>query len=182
MPITDGFLSNLNRLLFNFIWDGKPDKINGDQMCGTFLSGGLKITNIFSFEKSVKIKWLKAGIFEKDKDWLSLLMQEVDVNKISSVGSEYYEFILYKLNPFWKVVFTYCKEYVQHLKLKTRQDILSSCIWYNRQIGTEKIYFVDWFKHGVRIIWDIVNSECKIRTLEQIKTKYKFSVNILNYY
>ena len=73
------------------------------------------MTNVFCFEKSVKIKWLEAGIFEKDKDWLSLLMQEVDVNKISSVGSEYYEFILYKLNPFWKVVFTYCKEYVQHL-------------------------------------------------------------------
>ena len=60
--------------------------------------------------------------------------------------------------------------------------MLSSCIWYNRQIGTEKIYFVDWFKHGVRIVEDIVNSECKIMTLEQIKTKYKFFVNILNYY
>ena len=45
------------------------------------------MTNIFSFEKSVNIKWLKAGIFEKDKDWLSLLMQEVDVNKISFFNS-----------------------------------------------------------------------------------------------
>ena len=65
-------------------------------------------------------------------------MQEVDVNKISSVGSEYCEFTLIKLNPFWKVVFAYYKEYIQHLKCKTGQDILSSCIWYNRQIGTEK--------------------------------------------
>ena len=151
-------------------------------MCGTYLSGGLKMTNIFSFEKSVKIKWLQAGIFGKDKGCLSLLMQDIDVNKISSVGSEYCESILYKLNPFWKVVFTYYKDYVQQLKFKTDQDILSSCIWYNRQIGTEKIYFVDWFKHGVRIIGDIVNSECKMMSLEQIKTKYKFSVNILNYY
>ena len=109
-------------------------------------------------------------------------MQDIDVNKISSVGSEYCESILYKLNPFWKVVFTYYKDYVQHLKFQTAQDILSSCIWYNRQIGTEKIYFVDWFKHGVRIIGDIVNSEWKIMSLEQIKTKYKFSVNMLNYY
>ena len=128
----------------------------------------------------MKIKWLKAGIFGKDKGWLSLLMQDIDVNKISSVGSEYCESILYKLNAFWKVVFTYYKDYVQHLKFKTGQDILSSCIWYNRQIGTEKIYFVDWFKHGVRITGDIVNSEWKVMSLEQIKTKYKFSVNILN--
>ena len=46
----------------------------------------------------------------------------------------------------------------------------------------KKIYFVDWFKHGVCIVGDIVNSECKIMTLEQMKTKYKFSVNILNYH
>ena len=55
-------------------------------------------------------------------------MQKVDVNKISSVGSEYCEFILFILNPFWKVVFTYYKEYVQHLKFKNGQDILTSCM------------------------------------------------------
>ena len=177
LPITDGILNNLNRLLFNFIWDGKPDKINRDQMCGTYLSGGLKMTYIFSFEKSVKIKWLKAGILEKDKDWLSLFMQEVDVSKISSVGSEYCEFILYKLNPFWKVVFTLFN--ILHSKLVKIYCLVVYGIIDKLEL---KKYFVDWFKLGVRIVGDIVNSECKIMTLEQIKTKYKFSLNILNYY
>ena len=68
------------------------------------------------------------------------------------------------------------------MKFKTGQDILTSYIWYNRQIGIKKIYFKDWVKHIVHIVRDIVNCENKIVTLEQIKAKYKFSVNIMNYY
>ena len=51
------------------------------------------------------------------KHWLSLLLQDIDLKKLASVGSEYCESLLYKLNPFWKAVFMYYKDY----KITTRK-------------------------------------------------------------
>ena len=140
------------------------------------------MTNIFNFEKSIKIKWLKIAITDICKHWLSLLLQDIDLKKLASVGSEYCESLLYKLNPFWKAVFMYYKDYVQHLTFKTPEDILTSSIWYNTKFGTEKIFFFDWYKNGIHIIGDIVDFEGKLMTFEQIRAKYKFPLNILNYY
>ena len=140
------------------------------------------MTNIFNFEKSIKMKWLKIAITDICKHWLSLLLQDIDLKKLASVGSEYCESLLYKLNPFWKAVFMYYKDYVQHLTFKTPEDILTSSIWYNTKFGTEKIFFFDWYKNGIHIIGDIIDPEGKLMTFEQIRAKYKFPLNILNYY
>ena len=96
------------------------------------------MTNIFSFEKSMKMKWLKIAITGIGKHWLSFLLQDVDLKKLASFGSEYCESVLYKLNPFWRAVFMYYKDYVQHLTFKTAEDILTSSIWYNTKFGTKK--------------------------------------------
>ena len=89
------------------------------------------MTNIFNFEKSMKMKWLKTAITDIGKHWLCLLLQDVDIKKLASVGSQYCESLVYKLNPFWKAVFIYFKDYVQNLTFKTAEDILTSSIWYN---------------------------------------------------
>ena len=52
LQITDDILNNSNRLLFNLIWDCKVDKIYEEQMCGTYLSGGFKTTNILWLKNS----------------------------------------------------------------------------------------------------------------------------------
>ena len=134
------------------------------------------MTNIFNFEKSMKI-----AIKDIVKHRLSLLLQDVGLKKFSSAGSEYCESLLYKLNPFWKADFMYYKDYVQHLTFKIAVNILTSSILYDTKFGTEKIFF-DWYKNGIHIIGNIVDPEGKLMTFEQIRAKYKFPLNILNYY
>ena len=140
------------------------------------------MTNIFNFGKSMKMKWLKIAITDIGKHWLSLLLQDVDLKKSASVGSEYCESILYKLNPFSKAVLRYYNDYVQHLTFKRAEDILTSSIWYYTKFGTEKIFFFDWYRNGIHIIGEIVDPKGKLMTFEQMRAKYKFPLNILNYY
>ena len=83
LPAFEGILNYINKMLFNYLWDRKPDKIKREQICSTYLLGGLKMTNIFNFEKSKKMKWLKTAITDRGKHWLSLLLQDVDLKKIS---------------------------------------------------------------------------------------------------
>ena len=79
LPASEGILDDINKMFFNYLWDIKPDKTNREQICSTYLLGGLKITNSFNFEKSMKMKWLKTAITDIGKHWLSLLLQDVDL-------------------------------------------------------------------------------------------------------
>ena len=55
LPTPPNFLKLVNDLLFAFLWDDKPDKIKRIITCKDYFEGGLKMIDIYSFEKSLKI-------------------------------------------------------------------------------------------------------------------------------
>ena len=56
----------LTDLIYDFLWDGKPDKISRKQICKEYLEGGLKMIDINKFIKSLKSTWIRR--FLKDSD------------------------------------------------------------------------------------------------------------------
>ena len=107
LPTPVEILVKINKLLFNFMRDGKPDKISRDRICTTQLNGGLKMINIHKFEKSIKLRWLKQIFIGNKKSWLDLLLNNINLSYFSSFGSQWCLSKLAKLNQFWKIVFTY---------------------------------------------------------------------------
>ena len=87
-----------------------------------------------------------------------------------------------KLNPFWKIVFTYFNQFCQLVKPKTNLDISCTSVWSNKQLGTENIYFADWFKNGIHVIGDIIKQDGHVLTFDDIKTTFGFTPNYLNYF
>ena len=71
-----------------------------------------------------------------------------------------------------------CREVNAH----SRQDIVSSSLWFNTHIGTDNLFFPDWFKHGIYSIGDIIHTNGNILSLPEIKNRYNFSINFLNYF
>ena len=64
--------------------------------------------NIFHFEKSMKLKWLKLIMSSSLTGWYKLLDKCLgNIDKIFTFGSEWYIKIKNKLNPFWGSVFKY---------------------------------------------------------------------------
>lgn len=45
--------------MFNFIWDGKPDKIRRDILIQNYNKGGFNMIDIEIFIWSLKISWIK---------------------------------------------------------------------------------------------------------------------------
>ena len=80
------------------------------------------------------------------------------------------------------MVFVYYNKFCQQIRIKTHLDVLSSSIWLNAHLGSEKIYFVNWYKSGIHVVGDIVNAQGHILTLEEIKTKFGLRTNYLNYF
>ena len=52
------FLNEINKVFFNFLWNGKGDKIKRNIMIGDYSQGGLRIIDIQSFNKALKTMWV----------------------------------------------------------------------------------------------------------------------------
>ena len=65
-------IARINKLIFKFIWDDKPDKVSRKQCMQPYLSGGLNMVNITHFIKASKATWIKRIISGDDSDWKHL--------------------------------------------------------------------------------------------------------------
>ena len=52
-------LKEINSLFFNFLWSDKGDKIKRNVVINDYLEGGIKMIDVFSFNKSLKATWIK---------------------------------------------------------------------------------------------------------------------------
>ena len=52
-------LKEIKSLFLNFLWSDKGDKIKRNVVINDYLEGGIKMIDIFSFNKSLKATWIK---------------------------------------------------------------------------------------------------------------------------
>ena len=76
-------INDLNSLFYNFIWNGKSDKIKWSTLIGDIYQGGLKMIDLQSFNIYLKVGWIKRLFSNLDGDW-----QKVLLFNLQSYGSE----------------------------------------------------------------------------------------------
>ena len=54
-------------MLYDFLWDGKPDKIKRDIAKLKLEKGGLNMIDIDFFDKALKLTWIRRVICGKQK-------------------------------------------------------------------------------------------------------------------
>ena len=59
LPTNQQVLDEFNLLFFNFLWSGKGDKIKRNKIISDYSEGGLRMIDLFSFNKALKSTWVK---------------------------------------------------------------------------------------------------------------------------
>ena len=59
LPTNQRVLEEINTLFFNFLWNGKGDKIKRNTMISDYSEGGLRMIDLISFNKALKSTWVK---------------------------------------------------------------------------------------------------------------------------
>ena len=59
LPKSNSFLKELNSILYNFLWNGKPDKIRRSASNLKYIEGGLNMINIYNFDRALRLNWEK---------------------------------------------------------------------------------------------------------------------------
>ena len=65
MPTPTGFIKQLEKIIFKFLWNG-PDKISRSASINKIKYGGLNITDITTFIKSLRLAWLNKVFAEEN--------------------------------------------------------------------------------------------------------------------
>ena len=182
IPTLENFLKALNKEIFNFLWNSKPEKINRQDLCAEKINGGLKMVDITLFEKSLKLTWIRKIISNTNAPWLNLLLDTVgNLSRIKSLGPVWCQKVVKKCNPFWNNVFNYYMGFCNQQEIKSNSDILHLNVWLNERIQKD-MFLPHWKKQGIRIVGDLVDSAGVPLSREQLGQDYRFSVNILEYY
>ena len=109
-------LHNINKMIYNFFWDNKPDKIACKLTIQTNLDGGLNMKNIATFIQALKITCMRTLFISDDQPSNSLRQQGDDqpwvklfkatispICKIFDLGQNYASTISKSItNLFWK--------------------------------------------------------------------------------
>ena len=59
LPSNYSVINEINTLFYQFLWNGKGDKIKRKIMINDYCEGGLKLIVLISFNKSLKTSWIQ---------------------------------------------------------------------------------------------------------------------------
>ena len=86
---SDQFYTELNTLLYNFIWDGPTDRIKRNTLIKQYAEGGLKMIDIKSFALAIKLTWIRRIL--TDRKWINILLTETNttIKQITLYGNNF---------------------------------------------------------------------------------------------
>ena len=170
------FISNI----YNFLWDGKPDKVKRDLLCQDYYLGGLKMINVRAFIQGLKLTWIRRILYA-DSKWLHLF-------KVS-LGFDFKELLFLGpikgiKNKFWSEVFEDWKEMNLNRKVTDLNDVLGSPLWKNSNIkvGNTTVYYKSWTEKEIWTINDLLNVEGGFMSLQDFRETYLINCTFLQFY
>ncbi|KAK2549422.1 LINE-1 retrotransposable element ORF2 protein [Acropora cervicornis] len=182
----DSSFKELETLFFSFIWGGKGDKIARKIIINDIENGGLKMTDIRSFAKALKISWIKkVWDVNYQADWKRLLISDrlywndvwlLNNRSLSLLACSFME------NTFWRNVVESWAEYVQ--ETVEANDILSQPLWNNAFIEIENkyVFYKLWYIKNLCYDNDLVDESGVFMSPTELINKFNLKCTFLQAY
>lgn len=131
---SDSVFRNNNEIFYTFVWNSPIHRVKKDVLVNEYLEGGIKMIDLYSFTMALKSLWIRR-IFQRDSKWQSILMSDIDKNKLFNYGVQYIKQVcLHIKNSFWKDVFRAWEMIIDKERNMDYEYFLSSPIWFNNMI------------------------------------------------
>ena len=160
-----------NKMIFDFIWEGKPPKIKKSTIIGEKANGGLKMVDLGIMEIALKVAWIRRIRQDSDAAW-----KVIPEDAVGHLGG--FDFLLdcrddlnllqlHNLPPFYYSVLKYWQDYRSVIS----EDIIqvqNEIIWNNNNIlmNQSTIFFKRWYKNGIIRIRDLLNVDFTFLSLD----------------
>ena len=157
-------LNEINKALFNFLWNGKQDKIKRKTVIGNLDQGGLKMLDIYCVKDALLASWVKRICYGKGSwrcipfKYLSAFGEDVNLLfKMNGIDEK----LLEKLPIFYEqVISAWYKVRNQCTDPNLEYDIQNQMIWGNKYILSKgkPLLYPHWINSGFVYVKDIVQN------------------------
>ena len=153
------FLKDVEKSIFEFLWNNKPSKIKRSIVCRSYREGGMQMVDIFSYLSALKLsclRRLKNNVLFKDS--ICNLIPEIE--RLDTLGEEYVHCVLQHCNnPFWRDVLKHFKQLCAKCHASDAYEFMSECIHYNPNFlrGRKTIYVKEWVDNDIIFVSHLYN-------------------------
>ena len=191
LPLPEEFAKQVDKITFDFVWEGKPHKIKKATLIGEKSDGGLKMIEFDSINKALKASWVRRFNNDADSPWKI-------IPNFTTRESGGFQFLLscnYKTKElqandipiFYLKVLNYWE---QIKKIKSEQiqkdvDVRESIIWNNTDFKVEgtPIFYQSWYNSGITKVKHLLHHNSnKLLSFEEFTTQFKIKTSFLTYY
>ena len=179
----DDLINKLQKKCFEFVWEGKRDKIKRSVATYHTKSGGINVPDIKAYIQALKLAWVKRLFNENAAKWKLLLKKKIpEIVNFEKYGADLFE--KKNINPFWNDVF---KAYT-NLNIKftpnSQEELLAEPLFLNKnfKIGKKTFSFQEWITHNVLTVGALVKRDGHFKTLNEFTEEYNFIPKVLDYF
>ena len=176
-------VKKVNKMIFDFLWNNKPDLIKRKIAIKRLEKGGLGMIDFENFDKALKLTWLRRFMTSVPK-WKILIL---DLYPAISEFWKYGNYFTHKLakeidNPFWSNVFSYFYDLSKKIKITSLEEILETSFLFQDEIliGNKIISNKMLQQNNIYLIKDLMNGR-DFLTHEEFILRHNIPINYLNY-
>ena len=152
------FLQRLETLLFRFLWDDKPNKINKNCIYLSKEEGGLDMVNVYDYIACLKIGWLKKILCNEQMKTFAFEMYPMLAN-IKCYGNEYLDMIMKDVpNKMWQDMSKHVKKFFSKQKPDNFDEFSCEFIFCNKNIiiNNQTVLYRNWVQNDVKQIYQLL--------------------------
>ena len=162
LHVPENIIMDVNRELFNFLWNGKVDKVKRDIVIQEYEYGGLKMSTFDMCIKAAKVKWIQKYLdCSNSAQWKTTLeyLAKKQSLKMFVMSNFKLKELPKDLPMYYLDSFLNWKE-VKSEVVEVKEDLNNQFVWYNKNIEVDKhtIYCERLFQCGLWNVNDLYNN------------------------
>ena len=160
-------IKQINDLFFDFLWNGKGDKIKRNVITQNYGNGGLRMIDIASFNKALKSVWIRKYLDESNKGKWKLFF-DAELEKLGgqivfrgNLDVKDSKKLANNLSPFLKEILEIWSELNYQGSIETVESFLTQSLWYNSlvRVMDKPVFYKSWHQMGISQVNQIVKEQ-----------------------
>ena len=181
------FVKRLEKIVYQFIWKSKQEKLKRNVLVQEIYNGGLKAPHLDSIIFTSRIAWVKRYIYTDERPWKQLWdwhLKQVSQNvKILLFGN--FDNTIYKklhITEFYREILQSIQ--VFRASFYREQNLMNQLIWINKhiKINGRSVFWKQFFEVGIVKIEDLFDDNKNIKAFEFWKNKGLHEKYFLSWY
>ena len=176
-------MKELNSIFYNFLWNGKPDKVKRSIGKQKLINGGIAMIDLEAFDQSLKLTWLRRLLNGKAKWKLFVKAKYPTLTDVVKFGNKFSEIISADIqNPFWENVVKSFIIYTKHFYFNYKDGVNSVSFLFNEniKIGKTCVKIKRFIENNIFYIFQLKEGE-RFLTYNEFIRKYNIQINFLQY-